>query len=665
MFVILEIMQPVSIKSFFALVIVTLFTITHTWGQENEILMPYLKGQLYGFANSKGKIVIEPKYESVRPFENGFAVVRLNDKCGIIKENGKFLLELTARGISSFDSNGLAHVITNNLHGVINKKGKWVVPLEYSSLEMKPHFIQVTNSARQSALLDFNGKTIVDFKFNWFRFHEDSLMDSNFIITILDEQYGLIELQDNKYETRIPPHYKRLRVFNKKYFIAEIDRKLGLVNSKDEIILPFEYDEITTEGDFILAEEEVEYEAKIKVVEIEYYRSYRGRDDLEKEYDDDNRIVYFMMSQEEHDNIMAYGSDLRPDIRRRFSLIDKEGQLIIPAQFGEITVNKHLIQVRTDDGVTLFDKKGTRVSPLVFDQVDEISEGLILVKVPSEEKENEDVNQELDETERMINFYNRFKYGFIDTTGEMILPLTYNGAFRFNQGLAPVRKGDKWALMNKTGELVTDFNYDQLYFAGENRYAFRQNKRWGLLDLNGREIIPATYYAYQKAEYETDWFGGYSGLVFKNGLALTTKQLPGFRQQSISLIDTNGIQLFPFKYISIEEQVGGLFKVSLRNHDHEHVSYGLIDKDANVIVPVYQSSVWWLENEKVFVASKYAFRDNYSYYDQTGKEIESPYAAIEREGLREYKLLENGYYSAKYLQYTVYFTPEGIPLFED
>jgi hypothetical protein len=140
--------------------------------------------------------------------------------------------------------------------------------------------------------------------------------------------------------------------------------------------------------------------------------------------------------------------------------------------------------------------------------------------------------------------------------------------------------------------------------------------------------------------------------------------LPGFWQTSTTLIDTNGVQLFPFKYKTIEEQVGGLFIVSLANHDQDHESYGLVDQYDNVVVPVYQNSIQWLENEKVFVVSKYTFKNNYSYYDINGQKTESPFNEIEQEGLREYEQLSNGFYSAKYRHNKVYFTPEGIPLFE-
>lgn len=656
-------MKLITIKSIFVIAILLHKT---SFSQEGEVLMPYLKGDKYGYANSKGQIVIEPKYDYVLLFEKGYALVRLNYKWGLIKETGHVIIEPIARQLSNFDSNNLTEITVENKSGVINTKGEWVVPCNYSRVDIKPNFIEVTNSDNQTAIFDLKGKTIVDFKNIEFRFPESTLAFSNFIITELDQQFGLSEIEKTgEFKERIPPQYKSLSILNDKLFEVQLDDKWGLVDSDNKLIVPFEYNGFKKEGGFIIAEQEIEYQTKIKLFEPEFYIPNRRMDDIEREFDNEKRIVYYLMTQEEQDRIKLMGIDFdeRKEIRVLYSLINEQGQIVIPAQFGEISLNKPFIQVRTDKGVSLFDKQGKQVSAVLFDQVGEIKEGLVLVKIGSMENLPENFS-DLSESDKLIATYNRFKYGYMDSLGEMVLPLQYNGAFEFNLNRAPVRMVDKWGLINKKGELVTECKYDQLYFAGEHRYGFRIGKRWGLLDLNGHEIIPAKYYEYREASYNTDQFGGYSGLVFKNGYAKSSKQLPGFLQTSTTLIDTNGVQLFPFKYKTIEEQNGGLFKVSLQNHDHDRESYGLIDKGGNEIVAAYQDNIWWLETEKVFVVAKYTFKDDYTYCDQKGKEIASPFKKIEREGLREYRQLSNGYYSAKYNQHTIYFTPDGIPLFE-
>ncbi|MFT6922925.1 MAG: hypothetical protein ACJA1C_001932 [Crocinitomicaceae bacterium] len=426
-------MKLAAFKSFFV-VALTLFAASYAHSQENEVLMPYLKGELYGYSNSKGEIIIEPKYDYALLFKNGYALVRLGYKWGLIKEDGQVIFEPTANSLSPFDSNGLSEVKVNNQFGVINEKGEWVVPLEHPWGELNSYFIQVTNSLRQSALLDLSGKTIVDFKYNYFFFPEMSSINSNLVITELDEQFGLIQIKKNgKYDIKITPRYKSLKKLNNHFFQARQNDKLGLVNLNGEIIAPFEYSDLKPEGQFIITEQEITYEKKIKVIEFDGYMSSRRWDEIDKEYDEKNKIVYFLMTQKEQDQALSYGVKINevPHLRRLYSLINSQGEIIIPAQYGEININKYLIQVKTDDGTTLFNKKGTQISSLLFDQVDELKEGLILVKVPSQKNEVENSN----EADAMIKYFNRFKYGFIDTTGKIILPLNYNGALHLTRAV--------------------------------------------------------------------------------------------------------------------------------------------------------------------------------------------------------------------------------------
>ncbi len=531
-------MRFVRVRSFFLSLTVLFLTTNTALAQETQTLMPYLKGELYGFANSKGAIVIEPKYDFVLPFQNGFSMVRLNNLWGLIRPNGKELIEPIAEQISPMDANGLSVVKAYSKYGVINKKGKWIIPREYAWIEMKSGFIQIKNDQRKVGLFNSKGKMVVDFEYVYFKLQKESPLDSNLIVIQKNEQYGLIEIQENTGIVKIAPHYTSLRGITKDLLVAKQNDKLGLINRQGEILAPFEYEEFRSEGGFIIAEQEISYEVKVKIIESDGVYSHRSRDEIKKEYDEENGVVYYFFTQEEYDNLMAiaeeYGeSEFRPDIISMFSVLNHRGELIIPAQKGRVTINEHFIQAITDETImeretTLYKKTGEKVASNVFHIVDEVQEGLVLVKMLSDPKEIDYLSDERSEEEKMIDHYNRFTCGFLDSTGEWVLPPIYNGAFSFNQQRAPVRKGYKWGLMNKQGELLTEFKYDQLYFAGENRYGFRLGKRWGILYLAGREVIPATYYAFRDHYYEGAYQGAYSGLVFENGRALTSKQLPGF-----------------------------------------------------------------------------------------------------------------------------------------
>jgi hypothetical protein len=60
------------------------------------------------------------------------------------------------------------------------------------------------------------------------------------------------------------------------------------------------------------------------------------------------------------------------------------------------------------------------------------------------------------------------KYGFKDkNTGKIVIPLKYDDAWLFMEGLASVKLNDKWGFIDKTGEIVVPFNYDFDYYFWE------------------------------------------------------------------------------------------------------------------------------------------------------------------------------------------------------
>lgn len=51
------------------------------------------------------------------------------------------------------------------------------------------------------------------------------------------------------------------------------------------------------------------------------------------------------------------------------------------------------------------------------------------------------------------------KYGFINNEGKEVIPLEYDDAWFFSEGLAPVMKNGKWGYINLKNELVIDFQF--------------------------------------------------------------------------------------------------------------------------------------------------------------------------------------------------------------
>ncbi|MCX6296234.1 MAG: WG repeat-containing protein [Bacteroidetes bacterium] len=81
------------------------------------------------------------------------------------------------------------------------------------------------------------------------------------------------------------------------------------------------------------------------------------------------------------------------------------------------------------------------------------------------------------------------KWGFIDTTGNVIIPPKYNEVTNFSGGLAKVRMGQKWGLVDTKGTVIIKPTFDaildfvdgkaKVLLNGEEYYMNREGQRVG------------------------------------------------------------------------------------------------------------------------------------------------------------------------------------------
>ena len=93
--------------------------------------------------------------------------------------------------------------------------------------------------------------------------------------------------------------------------------------------------------------------------------------------------------------------------------------------------------------------------------------------VSKEILENADFNEDVG----LARVEKNDKYGFIDKTGKVVIPLEYDDAWNFKEGLAQydfkeglakVKKDDKWGRIDTTGKVVVPLKYDDFDFDKED-----------------------------------------------------------------------------------------------------------------------------------------------------------------------------------------------------
>lgn len=155
----------------------------------------------------------------------------------------------------------------------------------------------------------------------------------------------------------------------------------------------------------------------------------------------------------------------------KWGFVDKTGQVVVPLQY-DYAWGFHggLSVVVSNDKRGFIDKTGQVVVPLQYDWVEEdFSNGRIFAEVKRNGRNGRTyyVSKFGDEytgvgsvSEGLVWVENNGKWGYVDTTGRVVISLQFDFAKDFSEGLAGVQKNGKWGFIDKTGKMVIAPQYD-------------------------------------------------------------------------------------------------------------------------------------------------------------------------------------------------------------
>lgn len=194
-------------------------------------MIPYRKGDKWGYANGDAQIIITPKYADARWFSEGLAAVKVGSKWGYINKVGKLVIPARFTVAKSFRKGFVptknkeggdsiifagASVLSNGYENCINKKGQ--------RLPKCPAIAENSVSSNSIAM-----ETVVREK-----------------IYSVPNNNGLFD--------KIVDDYK-LPGNDETFYIAQKGGMYGVFNTKFETIVPFEYNsikQITSGGNLYL-----------------------------------------------------------------------------------------------------------------------------------------------------------------------------------------------------------------------------------------------------------------------------------------------------------------------------------------------------------------------------------------------------------------------------
>jgi len=277
----------------------------------------------------------------------------------------------------------------------------------------------------------------------------------------------------------------------------------------------------------------------------------------------------------------------------KYGFVDKTGKLIIPVKYdGAMEFSEGLAPVFLDGKAFFIDKKGVDIFKKTFKSVSSFSYGVAMCA-------GEDG-----------------KRGFIDTKGNIVVPLTLEAAFPFQDKLTAVRfDGEKvWKAINTKGEVVFTFNdkvktvmggfsdgMAMVYVDGPAGY----NVHYDFVNEKGEFVCDAPYA---------------SAKPFQNGRAIITYENKNRKSGDMQyfkygLIKKGGREIVPAQYACLEESaIPGIYYYGSTSASISGCSgFGLLDSNGKEITrPIYSS--FYRLNDTTFLCKETGKYESLNYY---------------------------------------------------
>jgi len=532
------------------------------------------QSKLYGFTNAKQtKVKIDPLYEGVSPFREGYAKVKKQGKYYLINKRGKLVTEFPFEQIGwSDDSTALspptfygdligfqidgrwgilddkgrivvepfAHSLEEFrysvskasqhtedgklLYGLATPKGTWFVEPLYDSLEWayQEKQIQVWKKGAGNrwlkGLLKSNGSVIIPPMYAAIEQKTSDLFAAQ-----LPEPNGKWALYHTSGDLVYPPELQKIHPFKEGKALAMKAYKFGLISEKGEELVPFQYGDVQ------------ETAAGYQFSPLPHYTL------LNLEGETINGFYF--------ENMQCLGQGVyRFQANGKWGLIDSTGQTALYGKYADISLFVRGRAVVTDKNGRkgLINRAGETILPTEFSDISFDSSGLI---------RGTDLRQR-------VNFYapngtnltvNQYQIGpyqngfytlktangafFTDSTLSTVFPRNFEEVYPFQSGgYAVVQENGLQGIINQEGQWIIRPYIDRLQVVNQHYFIFEDNGEWGTVNANGIELF--------KTSPEV------KRTLRADGLLLLE------RNGKVGLVNKWGSQILPIAYDSVSAIVG-------------------------------------------------------------------------------------------------------------
>ena len=447
-------------------------------------------GEYWGVVDEEGKVRIAFKYRSLRYVDNlndedNLYVCRTDRGYGFVSTSSGEILSTTYSDLT--DEGGERWSVRRNGKMGMVKVGEanesfrveTIIPCEYDQVQAGDEYYVVTNGSLHG-LLDWEGKTVIACVY-------DDVDLNKYVGFCSVKRNGLKGLMSKTGEELIPCAFDDFGVINKHFFWTRKDNTYGIYSSEGEKVQPCKF------SSFFIYEEKKKKEVSLSdFVQLDrrqqpdLYAVVSGKvGTLDSEnFTTKLPCAYDYLS--DFATRMKITNGVRTEQRLavcrlngKYGIVNSEGKQIQPMGFDELRKDvsdpsskelpdmssAHDLHVRIGDKWGILTANGEQLAEVKFDSVGVFHDGLAVVKAAE-------------------------RYGYIDRSGAIVIPIQWMAAYDFSEGLAALRVDKKhFQFINTAGTVVIKSKkYDSVgrFRNGICRVVKGGKVKW--IDTKGKEL---------------------------------------------------------------------------------------------------------------------------------------------------------------------------------
>ncbi|MGJ0159269.1 WG repeat-containing protein, partial [Campylobacter coli] len=368
----------------------------------------YIKGKA-GFIDNEGKIIVEPKFDSIQDFKKGFAAVKLKGKWGFVDENGKMIIKAKYDDVADFNE-GFAKVKLNKKWGFVDENGEALIETKFDKVaDFENGFARVKLNNKWG-LINTKGEFFLKPEFDYIK------QLKNAAIVEKDKKYGIVNFDGKILE----PQFDYIKDYNNETFLLEKDLRVGLANKETRVIIEPKFDKISYLQNNVF---EVVVDEK------------RGLFDIKSEQ---------FILEPKFDSIFNFSNNLvTASFQGREGIFDiKNRRFVLEPKFDRIYDECRANIIGLNGKYGIINDKAELIVPIKYDDISTcFSNDMYLVKTKG-------------------------KIGFINKNAEFVIPNQFDVIVSFKYGFMEVKlvRYEKSGLINLKGDLILPFEFDSIYY---------------------------------------------------------------------------------------------------------------------------------------------------------------------------------------------------------